>query len=759
MKFTKRMRVRFRRFFGARPRGVGEKRAEQPWRRLNVKRVSIGVGTFVALSLLVTPSQFYRRPQLTEGAPANVDVVAPYRFPVEKDRPTLKREMDEAGARVLPVFRENESIAGIAADEQREFFVIIRQLADTYAMKNAREREAFLDELSIDVSRETLQFLLEADQYEKIRGVSAEVLAALFREGILDVAALNRRGYGKTLSLIRGEGQGENIVSADELLSPLSAVRRARDLAAAYPELDAREATAAAEIAALNAKPNILYDDAETERRRRAARDAVAPLERWVEEGEKIVERNRAVTADQIRAVNALYSSRTRKNLIISFAGRSLLVAVVLAVLGVFFNRYRSSLYRQPRYWWMVSVVLVASCFVSRAFVVFLGGYSPASVYIFATCLGAMLITLLIDVGFGFIAGIALAILAGVMGGVALKPALVAAASATVGVFLIARLRRRSDFYKSFAGMVAAATLATVGLGLIDMAPWEVIGKEIWWAAVLSAASVVVLAMLLPIFEMTFQVVTDLKLLELGDLNQPLLRDLLLEAPGTYHHSIIVGSLAESAAAAVGANSLLARVASYYHDIGKLRAPAYFAENSAGEVHSHEHLSPQMSTLVVASHTKQGARMADEAGLPPAILDVIAEHHGTGLISFFYQAALKMDEHKVLEEDNFRYPGPKPRSKVAAIVMLADAVESASRSLEQPTPTSIRSLVEKIISARRDDGQLDESELTLREIQVVKESLIKGLNSVFHIRPTYPDDAEPYVIPYLSTHSAETKSN
>jgi len=213
------------------------------------------------------------------------------------------------------------------------------------------------------------------------------------------------------------------------------------------------------------------------------------------------------------------------------------------------------------------------------------------------------------------------------------------------------------------------------------------------------------------------------------------------------------------AAGEVGANPLLARVAAYYHDIGKLRAPAYFAENTGSEGLKHEHLSPQMSSLVVASHTKQGAKMAEEAGLPPAIVDAIHEHHGTSLISFFYQEALKLDEHKVLAEDDFRYPGPKPHSKVAAIVMLADAVESASRSLEEPTPTSIRSMVEKIVAARLADGQLDECDLTLVEIHLVKESLIKALNSIFHIRPTYPENDEQYAVPYLSTHSAETKSN
>ncbi len=715
----------------------------------------------MALSVLVTPSQFFRRPQLTEGEIAKADVTAPYKFAVYKDRAMLRRQQDEAAARVLPVFRENPHIAGIADDELSEFFVILRQLGDTYAAKTGHERETFVDELSIALSRDTLVFLLEAEpeSLEAVRRRASELLSGLFGEGILDTAELERRGLGKALTLLEREGEAEAVVSTDEVLTPASAASRARAAAARDASLSPAEARAVAEVVALHVRPNLLFDEGETERRRREARAAVNPIERWVAEGEKIVERNNVVTRAQIHAVAALYSGRTIRNLAVSLGGRSLLVALLLAVLGGFFYRYRPSLWPQLRYWWMLAVVLAASCLVSRTLALLLVNYSPLSVYIFAACLGAMLITLLVDVGFGFVTAITLAVLSGVMAGVAFRPMLMALSASTVSVFLVARLRRRTDFYRVFVGIALASAAAAVGIGLVDMAPWRGVGEEIWWGALLAAASVAILAILLPLFEMTFDVVTDLKLLELADLNQPLLRKLLLEAPGTYHHSIVVGSLAEVAAAEVGANPLLARVAAYYHDIGKLRAPTYFAENTGSETARHEHLSPQMSSLVVASHTKQGAKVAEEAGLPPAIIEAVIEHHGTGLISFFYQEALKLDEHRVLAEDDFRYPGPKPHGKVSAIIMLADAVESASRTLDEPSPTAIRSMVEKIVSSRLADGQLDECDLTLAEIQLVKESLIKALNSIFHIRPTYPEDGGQYVVPYLSTHSAETKSN
>ncbi|UCH79037.1 MAG: hypothetical protein JSU81_03550, partial [Candidatus Coatesbacteria bacterium] len=315
-----------RRFFAGGPRAVGRKERARPGRGFFFRRAALAAGTFVVLSVLVTPSQFFRRPTLEEGALAKADITAPYKFAVDKDRATLRHEQDEAAARVLPVFRENPHIAGIAQDELREFFVIIRQLADTYAAKSGREREAFLDELSIALSRETLVFLLEADPetVSTVRTRSTELLETLFEEGIIDAAELERRGLGKTATLLQREVEAEKVVSADEILSPSAAGGRARSLASKDSSLSAEEARAVAEVVALNVRPNLLFDEGETERRRRASREAVDPVATWVEENEKIVERNKVITREQIRAVDALYSGRTVKNLVTSLGGRSL---------------------------------------------------------------------------------------------------------------------------------------------------------------------------------------------------------------------------------------------------------------------------------------------------------------------------------------------------------------------------------------------------------------------------------------------------
>jgi putative nucleotidyltransferase with HDIG domain len=243
-----------------------------------------------------------------------------------------------------------------------------------------------------------------------------------------------------------------------------------------------------------------------------------------------------------------------------------------------------------------------------------------------------------------------------------------------------------------------------------------------------------------PIIESLFGYTTDIKLLELANLDHPLLKDLILQAPGTYHHSIIVGSLVEAGAKSIAANPLLARVSAYYHDIGKLKKPLYFIENAGGMENKHDHLTPTMSSLILTSHVKDGVELAHENRLGERIVHIIQQHHGTSLISYFYQKAKEKENPEMdsIDEKDFRYPGPKPQTKEAGIVMLADAVEAASRTLSEPTPSRIKGLVQRIVNNIFLDGQMEECELTLKDLQKIEESFSRILTAYFHQRIDYP---------------------
>ena len=244
-----------------------------------------------------------------------------------------------------------------------------------------------------------------------------------------------------------------------------------------------------------------------------------------------------------------------------------------------------------------------------------------------------------------------------------------------------------------------------------------------------------------PLFESLFHFTTNIKLLELANLNSPLLRDLMIKAPGTYHHSVVVGNLVEAAAEAIGANPLLARVAAYYHDIGKTAKPLYFIENMQGGENRHDKLSPHMSALILISHLKEGEALAKEKHLGQPIIDVIRQHHGTALIKFFYEKAKQQADAtgQVVDPQEFRYPGPKPQTREAGLVMLADAVEAASRTLINPTPDRIQGMVQKLINRIFSDGQLDECELTLKNLHEIAKSFNRILGAIFHHRIDYPE--------------------
>jgi putative nucleotidyltransferase with HDIG domain len=338
-------------------------------------------------------------------------------------------------------------------------------------------------------------------------------------------------------------------------------------------------------------------------------------------------------------------------------------------------------------------------------------------------------------------AQVALIVVVGLGRGLAEFVTLVAAVAAVV--FWVGRIRSRSKLIYVGLWAGAVAMLTQLGAGLLEERPsslqllYEAARTGMW--ALLAGF---LMTGLLPFIERTFGVLTDLSLLEVGDAAHPLLQELVRRAPGTYNHSINVASLAEAAAEAIGARGLLVRVGAYFHDVGKMLKPAYFVENQ-GQQNRHEALVPAMSTLIIVAHVKEGVELARQYNLPGPIVDLIAEHHGTTLVEYFFRRATERsqsDPHgETVDEQTYRYPGPKPSTRESAVLMLADAVESASRTLTEPTPARIASLVHELAMKRLLDGQFDDCGLTLEELGVIEQSLVKSLTAVYHGRVKYPD--------------------
>ncbi len=492
-----------------------------------------------------------------------------------------------------------------------------------------------------------------------------------------------------------------------------------------------REVTA--KIAGELLQPNLLYQAEETAQRRQFAADSVRPV--IIVRGEIIVPDGRVVTVDDLMRLRDAGLLGTDSRWRIYTSAFTYALVILLLVAGYLMRFNPKIFYSESR------IVLAGMAFIVTLFACrFALELSP---YIMPVATGTMLLAILLDANTAVILGLAMGLSTAVITGGNVTAVVINLVGATTAALAVSTIEERTDIMR--AGLwVSLANVVTLvsylqyqgGLGIGD----PTLLKSALWAGGNGILSAVAAIGLLPFLESFFSILTPVKLLELANPNHPLLRELLEEAPGTYHHSMMVANLAESATEAVGGDSLLARVGAYYHDVGKARRPYFFVENQFGGENPHDKLSPNLSALIILSHVRDGAEMAQEAGLPDSLLEFICEHHGTLLVRYFYSRAKSMSEDEEVPEDNYRYTGPRPQSKETAVVMLADAVEAAARSLARPTPDRIRAVVRTIVHQRLEEGQLDKCDLTFRDLDRVADSFTRVLSGAFHHRLEYPEN-------------------
>jgi len=430
----------------------------------------------------------------------------------------------------------------------------------------------------------------------------------------------------------------------------------------------------------------------------------------------------------------------------LSILGVVLLVAFLVAALYAYVRALQPKDVARPRSLLLIGTVLLIVLLLTHYGLLVIHALSQSFPHIpFSAMraalpipLGGVLLTVLFNSRLAFAGALNLTILTGLMLAAPLSYFMFTFVGSMVGIFAIAGRQERTAFFRAGAAIGLANAYTLFAFALLD-ADTASLTADIVGGIVNGLAVAVLATGVLPLLEHPFGRTTVFTLLELSNLNAPILKHLVLAAPGTYHHSIMVGTLAEAAAEAIGANALLCRVGAYYHDIGKTRHPGYFIENHADAGTRHEKLAPSLSRAIVMSHIKEGIEIAREHGLPEILVDMIPQHHGTRLVSFFYQRAKEAadPDHQAVEED-YRYPGPRPQTREAAILMLADTTEAATRVLTDPTPARIRGVVQKIINAIFVDAQLDECDLTLRDLHIIANSFVRILTGFFHQRIEYP---------------------
>ncbi len=609
--------------------------------------------------------------------------------------------------------------------------------------------------LNSDITDDEWNFLLSNNFNKQIEAaINARIEAAMARliaSDVESIAADKARGI-----LVRDASGSEKIFGVNQIagISSLDDVRKRIAEGRALPK---KENDPVAQIAASLIRPNINFNLAETEQRRKAAKESVKSVVIKVEAGEVVIRGGSRYEPRHVIILEGMRQEKERTSAPFKVFGTLLLVALVMLTAYYFAEKYikkfapgKTGLYFMGSVLVLILITLRLCIGISRAVHDSIGLDIPLTAFYYAIPVGgaAMLVRFILNSETALVFSIVSSIFAGAFVGHSLNYTAYCMISSIAAAASIAYADKRSVIIKAGLYTAVVNVFAAVGIQMVSatslVEPLTFMNM-VWYVlfAVLGGIScAVIVTLMAPLAEAVFGYTTDIKLLELANLNHPLLRELVIRAPGTYHHSHLVGILAEAAAETVGANPLLARVASYYHDIGKIRKPLYFVENTTDCESRHDKLSPNMSALIISSHVKEGFELAQQYKIPKKISDMIPEHHGTKMISFFYDKAKKEADPAlgVPDEKDFRYQGPKPQTRESGILLLADSVEATVRSLKEKSPARIQQTVEDVINSSFTEAQLDECDLTLRNLHDIGNSFTKILMGIYHQRMEYPKE-------------------
>ena len=626
---------------------------------------------------------------------------------INSEETELRRELARAG--VEPVYEENRSAFSDTMEQLGQTYSIIRNFDSE--TENIADLNYELNFLNHNFSQEELELMVGFSSYEldRFEEVSEEMLRNIY----------NGRVASDQLDQVNAE--------IEERLIDTDITGNVRDLLLRFIE------------PAL--VPNLIYDQVATEELRTEAGNQIEPLTREIELGEIIINRGEEFTAEDLELLDQIGLNKSDLSWF-QITGIALYFIIVTLIMVYYIKGYQPEIWAENKNINLIQILLLVLFILAKILTVF---DLNLLMYLAPAAMVPILLSVLLNSSIAVAVTLYITLLLPLIFGGEFSIAALVFVGSMVGIFSVENLNQRNDLVRAGFNVSAALIVTLVMFSFIEPAYSAIDTLTIMAIGLLNGILVAIFANgLLPYLESLFGLTSSVKLLELSNPSQPLLRKLLVEAPGTYHHSVLVGNLAETAADNIGANSLLARVGAYYHDIGKLSRPYFFSDNQFGGENPHDNIKPNLSALIIKSHAKDGVEMGREYNLPPDIIDIIEQHHGTNLISYFYQEALKESDESNFNEANFRYDGPKPESKEAAIIMLADICEAAVRSknFNKSNHNRIEVLIKGLIREKLIENQLDNSELTLKDLNIIAESFTRILTGIYHQRVEYPEDIE-----------------
>jgi cyclic-di-AMP phosphodiesterase PgpH len=707
-------------------------------------RAGIILSTLLIVIGVIFSSRFSARFLLNEGDIASEDIYAPFDFSYVSgtDEQKTKNAQARALSRVLDVYNIDPGVFNEAARKTEAFFDALDKLKGVEPL-DEEEALAYTASLKgatgLEIKKEDIEALLNNPDTALLKKQSLQALDSVLAAPVISKEESDRltKESKKAITIYDDREKTRKDIDIDQAGTRASANKMLEAIISEFEGADRNTKSVLFRVLSSFISPNLVYNKTETELLKRQAVSLVEPY--YITDqrlkGEAIIRKGQRIGKAHTVQLDVISSKAAPADTYLQLFGVSMLTGIILFAMYVFLRIFEFKIYSQEKFLILIGLFVILTSALARVVAL-----SPLPSLFLPVASAAMLLTLLIG---GIAASIVLVVLssiASLVAGVQFNVLLVSFIGGITAICAVHNARSRSDIIRAgfYVGIMNFVVIAA--LGIISNFDTSVYIRQGLWGLASGIVSAAITMIALPAFEWMFKITTDIKLLELADLNHPLLKDMVTKATGTYHHSINVGNLAEAASEAIDANSLLCRIGAYYHDIGKIEKSEYFAENQQTPLEIHKGLSPSMSSLVISNHVKDGEELAEKYKLGNAIKDIIKQHHGTGLITYFYHQALeKKKQGEAVSEDSFRYPGPKPQSKESAIVMLADSVEAASRVLQNPTPGRLKELVRKIINNKFLDRQLDECELTLNDISKISESFVKILTATYHSRVEYPD--------------------
>ena len=738
--------------------------------------ILIFFGLSFAISLTF-PTGFSIRYSYQLNDIANEPIIAPFDFGILKTDQKLTKDLDEARNSVQFSFSRDQDFVDKQITDIDTFFIYLNDIYGAhelfissqdslYKYRYEPEFESYQTSFIADSTTyvtlyseflNQYQFQIDKAQWDQLLGINESLAEPinleLFKNQIKQIC-LNRWAEGiideplenilsDEISIIQG---GELVIAPTKNYNDIETAwkKNREEVNQIYEnELDIKSILSY-ELINEFTKPNILFDKELTESRQKERLDKVSRFQGTVLANELIVDTNNRITESVLLKLKSLQFESERRlgyeraaDKFREYLGAFFVVAILLFLLFSFFYIYRNNYFKNFKLLLLIGLLMYLIVFFSWIIVSY-----QLPVYIIPIAMFSILLTVLLDTTVALISSTILILLISLLIGNDLDFAIIQFFISFIAILNVRKLRKRRQIIATMLTLVFCGLFVFFSVMLfkgIDFLDYNY--STVGYLALASFLCPILAFGLVPLFESFFGITTDLSLIELLDYDQPLLKKLMEDAPGTHTHSVKVGTLAESCANAVGARALLCRVGSYYHDIGKIKKPEYYAENQTG-VNKHDSITPHMSAKILKQHVTDGLALADEYGLPKIVKDFIKTHHAKNKMEFFYKKALEID--KKVDENEFRYPGPKPRTKETGIVMLAEAIEAQANSLKNPTLEKFEIMIDKAIRSRLEDGQLDECPLTMEDLQKIKgrrdgkHGLLPVLSGLYHSRPEYP---------------------